>query len=86
MGTEFRGRRIPEPKDLSFQPGDYWKDHNGDWMGCTPNGMLAGLAKHSVTEYEDQTITVSPSILVKSGRDGEPQWHGYLVRGIWAEC
>lgn len=64
-----------------LKPGEYclW---NGVWYGQTPNDMLANLAKHTVTENADGTISVSPSILVTGGG----QWHGHLEHGIWKEC
>mgnify|MGYP001609348307 CR=1 FL=1 len=60
--------------------GDYGRI-GGDWYGCTPSGDLAGLARHDVTEHEDGTITVAPSILVRDGH--EELWHGWLEAGIW---
>ena len=40
-----------------------------------------------VTEHEDGTITVSPSILLASyGLHGERRRHGYLKRGVWEPC
>ena len=89
-----KGRRIM-PDDEGhlqlheFQPGDYGRATAEElqgrvassWMCCTPNGMLGNLSKHEVTEHEDGTITVSPSILVT----GEKSWHGYLERGVWRE-
>ena len=62
--------------------GEYGKKGN-HWLGCTPNGLFAGLGNHEVVEHEDGTITASPSILVThwSGKS----WHGYLERGIWRE-
>lgn len=74
-----QGRRVQE---YEHTPGAYWK-HDDKWYAVTPNGMLAGLANHAITEHEDGTITVSPSILVR-GHDGE--WHGYLERGVWRAC
>ena len=64
------------------KPGDYWKRATG-WMAACPNGLHANLERHSVTEHEDGTITVSPSILCRSG---SAEWHGYLERGVWREC
>ena len=69
--------------------GEYWK-LKGRFMAMTPNGLLADLAKHSIVEHEDGTITVSPSILVDN-RDNRPHYekesyHGYLERGVWREC
>lgn len=44
--------------------GAYWIDSAGQWAICTPNGRIGSIAKHTVVEHEDRTITVSPSILV----------------------
>ncbi len=100
------GRRIPDRMDGSLdgvEPGDYWRDQNGDWTAAVPNPKLpaykpeyahgiclAGLSKHDVTEHEDGTITVNPSIKVTSpwGPDRvEHEWyHGWLERGIWRDA
>lgn len=72
----------------------YWRDaeHKG-WMIHFPDpkdssghGVTGNLAAHQITEHEDGTITVSPSIRV-SGRDGERHFerHGYLERGVWRD-
>lgn len=71
-------------KDPPWEPGEYGKHGNGDWYCVTPNGHMGGLKLHEVTEHEDGTITVSPSILVSSPT--EQLWHGYLERGVWREC
>jgi hypothetical protein len=100
------GRRIIGLTDGSLegvQPGDYWRDSTGSWMAACPEQKLpeyrpdyahrlclAGLSKHQVTEHEDGTITVSPSILVKGpwGPDrADHEWyHGFLERGVWRSC
>lgn len=67
---------------LINQPGAYGFD-GAQWWGCTPNGLGANLMSHHVTEHEDKTITVFPSIFVDQGR--EPNWHGFLVRGNWQD-
>lgn len=68
--------------DTGLKPGEYGKHPvNGDWYCRTPNGWTGNLKGHTVTEHEDGTITVSPSILVRD--DIEELWHGYLERGIW---
>jgi hypothetical protein len=71
-----------------FQPGAYGRvphsdDGGFDWYGCTPNGHLCNFRAHEVVEHEDDTITVSPSILVYGGKDGAEVWHGWLEHGVW---
>jgi len=84
-----QGRRVEctengLPKDE--QPGDYWF-WEGIWWAEAPNGFIANLSNHTVTENPDGTITVQPSILVWRTIDGQRQdWHGYLENGIWREC
>lgn len=81
------GKRAAE-WNQTIEPGLYWRDLNGHWCGVTPNGLLAGLRNHTVTEHEDGTISVTPSILVKQpqGDGAAKTWHGYLARGVWMEC
>lgn len=70
-----------------LRPGEYMKGA-ANWWARTPvntafpKGAVANLGSHQVTEHEDGTITVSPSILVSGGGN----WHGWLERGIWREC
>lgn len=70
-----KGQRLPDGFEcstpeiqalgLSSMPrGAYWIDSAGAWAVCTPNGRIGSVAKHTVVEHEDGTITVSPSILV----------------------
>lgn len=85
-----KGRRLPDYTDWSpaWQPGDYSK-MKGFWIVCTPNGEVGSLTKHTITEHEDGTITVSPSILIHphQSEDGpKPGWHGFLERGVWRSC
>lgn len=77
-----QGRRLPDgTKNLSgVQHGDYWKDADGMWWAYAPRGSVGVLSDHTVTEHEDGTITVFPSILMPD------KWHGYLERGVWREC
>lgn len=75
-----KGFRKDNPESLIPYPGQYGKDVNGDWFGTPEAGFHANLSAHEVTEHEDGTITVSPSILVTSH---EGQWHGYLRKGEW---
>lgn len=64
--------------------GEYGKNREGIWTAMTPNGHLANLSAHTVTEHEDGTITVEPSILVKNKTT--ELWHGYLRKGMWEAC
>lgn len=68
-------------------PGSYWRS-GGVWHCIPPlDGLHAGsLAAHTVTEHEDGTITVHPSILFHPRPDGSHGWHGWLRQGIWMEC
>ena len=49
------------------------------WQICCPDGSTGSLnpAKHTVTEHDDGTITVSPSIVSAT-------WHGWLRNGVWS--
>jgi len=83
------GRRVlDETGPHAYERGDYGR-FEGQWYAVPPSPvghrmLLAGLAGHTVIEHEDQTITVSPSILVRDGQGSE--WHGYLERGVWRTC
>ncbi len=71
---------------LDCQPGDYW-NWDGLWMCMTPSRFIGNLANHKITEHEDGTITVSPSILVTTTMAGEKRaWHGWLERGVWRQA
>ena len=78
-----KGRRIPWPNGRLFMPGEYAQSPQGVWYGKTPNGHLGSFELHEVVEHEDETITVSPSILIKIGE--QEVWHGYLERGTWKQ-
>lgn len=88
-----KGTRLyaePEEEDFLYRvsttPGAYGVSSSGQtWYCTTPNGLFGNLGAHQVTEHEDGTITVSPSILVTAGRGGQ-SYHGFLIRGIWNEC
>lgn len=77
------GSRVDiEPHE--FQPADYGKS-SGGWY-CRPPWKHAGgnLNGHTVTEHEDGTISVQPSILINI--PGVGMWHGWLVKGWWTAC
>lgn len=78
-------RDLSNDDSVAFKPGTYGKDARGTWMICFPDGLLGNLKNHAVIEHEDGTITVSPSILVKT-TTGHKQVHGFLVRGIWRDA
>lgn len=64
----------------------YWMTDHG-WLINLPGCGIGGLAKHSVVEHEDGTITVTPSILTTGYASGhEVTRHGFLTKGIWREC
>jgi hypothetical protein len=77
------GRRRPdETPPAEYLPGDYGR-FDGVWYAMCPQGrtvynlgLLGALSGHEVTEHDDGTLTVSPSIVA----DG---WHGWLERGVW---
>lgn len=50
------------------------------WYVRDPNGDICSIrsSEHQVTEYEDGTITVTPSIINPNG-----SYHGFLNRGVW---
>jgi hypothetical protein len=77
------GRRNDVEPHL-MEPGDYgrWPGRERlGWWCKTPNGHGGNLRAHTITEHDDRTITVAPSILVGDAT-GE-LWHGYLERGVW---
>lgn len=86
MTEELQGTRKANVATLyaDKQPGSYCKvQENGEgshtWYIIDPAGNFGAIRTHHVTEHEDGTITVQPSIL-----DPEPGgWHGWLERGVW---
>lgn len=88
LGTRVRGKG---PHEL--QPGEYvrWLDADADDDGAWyahcpgPGHLVANLARHTIMEHDDGTITVVPSILCGNGSAGN-KWHGFLERGVWREC
>ena len=85
-----QGRRLPDGTNWSrdMKYGAYWK-LNGVWFCLSPNGHLGMLSQHTVTEHEDGTITVNPSILISASNPSRgvhvELWHGFLERGVWRE-
>lgn len=98
-GDTMQGRRRDDGPPWEFEPGDYGvrvdaaTSQRLAWV-VTPNGNgPARLEGWALTEHDDGTITVSPSIMAHEqtglGQDGEPTtypaWHGFLERGVWRE-
>jgi hypothetical protein len=87
-----KGRRIYPNSDGTFklERGDYIFVHDR-WFARVPdermNDMdLSDLSLHTITEHEDGTITVSPSIKHTGNNEGWTKkivWHGFLERGVW---
>jgi hypothetical protein len=59
-----------------------------DWYVRVPNARRAVKVDpemHIVTEHEDGTITVTPSLVYKEPHEWD-YWHGFLVRGKFLAC
>ena len=100
MGTMTTGVRVPtdadgwlDPSDV-HKPGRYGRATNARvinsrgnrWLVTAPDGLGCSLDPdvHSVTEHDDGTITVSPSVDLSRFRPGG--WHGWLRRGVFEEA
>jgi hypothetical protein len=90
-----KGRRLSDADYLpraEAQPGDYWKNpEDGFWVLIAPNGISGRLNPkiHTITQHDDGTITVTPSIVFDKSNP-QPQdhlsyWHGHLERGVWRQ-
>ena len=96
MSKITQGRRIyPEtdgyldPEKIN-QPACYGKatapksgSAAGWWQVTAPDGSIGSISPkiHTVTEHEDGTITLSPSLDFSQRKPGA--WHGWLERGIF---
>lgn len=87
-----QGRRLPDaavwpPDTRNMQLGDYMlvpagEDHSRQLFICDPMGNVGRVTdKWTITENENGTITVEPSIDDQS----EPgvSFHGWLRDGVW---
>lgn len=97
-GDTMQGRRH-DVVPWKLEPGDYTVRVDAGTGSRTawvrlPNGNGPSLLNGwSLTEHDDGTITVSPSILAheRNGLDENdqpvtyPEWHGFLERGVWRE-
>ena len=69
---------------LHLAEGEYGKGRDGIWYARPPGMHMGSLENHEVTEHEDGTITVTPSILAtEQNGDEKTMYHGYLIRGNW---
>jgi hypothetical protein len=85
-----QGRRAFPREDghLYLKEGEYgFNPDLGSWMVRPPGHHGGSIARHTVVEHADGTITVSPSILLTDfdGSGNQITWHGYLERGVWRE-
>lgn len=88
-------RCYPDSQGCLWLPsGGYGQRTDGIWEIRPPGCHLGELTEHTVTEHDDGTITVEPSIRSEWGdrhetlwteRDDSKvhYWHGYLIRGEW---
>jgi hypothetical protein len=64
----------------------YWKVKE-NWFIFIPGCGTGSLKNHEVEEHEDNTISVTPSIMLKGHYNGTPtECHGYLTHGVWKDC
>lgn len=75
----------PGESVLDLMVGEYGRhaDRGGEFYARVPTGDLCDLSRHEITEHEDRTITVVPSIGVSDSE--RTLWHGHLERGVWRE-
>lgn len=94
-GNTLPGRRVEPAFENLEKPGDYYFA-NGILWAILPHGGHARLlstdaaaeekgSRWQVTEEDDGSVTVSPSILQHAIPNYAPEWHGYLERGVWRE-
>ena len=89
--SPMQGRKRPDNFDWrESEPGDYgwqtWHLNEGEreLFIRDPFGAVGRIAisTHRVTEHEDGTVTVDPSIAPRDG--AEPgAFHGWLRQGVW---
>lgn len=83
-------RKYPNSEGkLWLGPGDYGQNpEDGKWYARPPgeDSHMCCLDGHMVTEHNDGTISVTPSVLITMEEgDSEYMWHGWLVYGTWRE-
>ena len=105
---DLKGRRIDETEEFDYhatpcplRPGEYGLDEHKHWWLRAPSGALGSIdpALHTVTEHEDGSITVVPSLSFERtwvrpetcpplnfGYSPSTWWHGWLQHGVWREA
>lgn len=85
MSTNVQALRVADYNEVlqNLDKVCYYNEPEHGWFVYFPNGLLATLANHKVTEHEDGTISVTPLILVANY---DLTIHGYLTKGIWLAC
>lgn len=84
--SKVQGVRVHGKAPHELASGEYgrWDEDGGNFYAVPPGtDLTANLGAHQIEEHADGTITVSPSILVRTRTE---QWHGYLRVGMWEEC
>lgn len=82
-----QARRISGFAELDEAAICYWRASDGIWLIYLPRCGVGRLPLHTVTEHEDGTITVRPSVIMRGHASGVPSTrHGFLTRGVWVEC
>jgi hypothetical protein len=79
------------PPDIRhFKAGDYdivaKPDGSRELWFRDPKGHVGRTSQHDLTEHDDGTVTVSPSIndTAAYGEDQQPGFHGWLQGGVWS--
>lgn len=84
-GDITQGRRVGNNGEpYHFAEGDYGHS-SGQWWCRPPTCDLINISTWHITEHDDGTISVSPSILVYKHDGVTAHWHGYLEHGVWRE-
>lgn len=85
MSKPVKAFRIQSFQDIKADEICYYKE-NGYWYIYIPNCGVGNLKSHNVTENDNDTITVTPSILLKGMDHNKPvERHGWLTNGVWHE-
>ena len=85
--SKLKAKRIKGFSEIETDKICYFKSkETGHWMLYHPDSGLGDLDNHDVTEHEDGTISVKPSILISTKNRGENvSVHGYLKSGVWVK-